>query len=266
MLREITDEFEAADVPFVEVPEGGGQRRSLVQGYYAGLDFTDAKDVRKFLDVLAIFMAKMERTAEAMSAWDVAGATDTLARFTEQLRRDGYSYQGGMIVPITAAARQRGWPTPRPSRRALTPAISLSKSTVSRHPSTPIRPWPSARPRNLVESTFKTILGEREIDYSPKDDLPQLGKKVFKALKLVPEDVPDASKGADTIKRLLSNLATVVQGLAEVRGLYGTGHGKDGRAKGISPRHARLAVGAASALVTFVFETHLETPAAVAAE
>jgi len=63
----------------------------------------------------------------------------------------------------------------------------------------------------------------------------------------------------ETVKRVLNNLATVVQGLAEIRGLYGTGHGKEGRAKGVQSRHARLAVGAASALVTFLFQTHLET-------
>lgn len=86
-----------------------------------------------------------------------------------------------------------------------------------------------------------------------------MGKKTFKALKLVPDDVPDSAKGSATIKRILSNLSTVVQGLAEIRGLDGTGDGKEGRTKGVSPRHARLAVGAASALVTFLFQTHLET-------
>lgn len=106
----------------------------------------------------------------------------------------------------------------------------------------------------------KTILRERGIDYD-KENLAQLGKKVFSVLKLLPDDIPDAAKGAKTIKVLLSNLATVVQGLAEVRSLYGTGHGRDGKARGVSPRHARLAVGAASALVTFAFQTHLATSA-----
>ncbi|MFL0670469.1 MAG: abortive infection family protein [Erythrobacter sp.] len=90
--------------------------------------------------------------------------------------------------------------------------------------------------------------------------MPQLGKKAFSAMKLLPEDVPDSAKGAKTIKVLLSNLATVVQGLAEIRSLYGTGHGRDGKARGVTSRHARLAVGAASALVTFAFQTHLENP------
>lgn len=112
--------------------------------------------------------------------------------------------------------------------------------------------------KELVESCFKTILRERGIDYD-KEDLPQLGKKVFGGLRLLPNDIPEAARGAKTIKTMLSNLATVVQGVAEIRSLYGTGHGRDGKMRGVTPRHARLAVGAATTLVNFAFETHLES-------
>jgi len=77
-------------------------------------------------------------------------------------------------------------------------------------------------------------------------------------LKLVPEDVPDSARGAATIKRMLSNLATIGQGLADLRGLDGTCHGKHGSASGLSARYAKLAIGAASVLVVFLFETHNE--------
>lgn len=86
-----------------------------------------------------------------------------------------------------------------------------------------------------------------------------LTKETMKELKLVPDGVPDAARGSDVIKRLLSNLGTIGNGLAELRGLYGTGHGKHGKSSGLRARHAKLAVGAASALATFLFETHMET-------
>ena len=57
---------------------------------------------------------------------------------------------------------------------------------------------------------------------------------------------------------MLSNLNQVSQGIAELRNLYGSGHGRDGRFTGIQPRHAKLAVGAAATLGTFLMETHLE--------
>ena len=81
----------------------------------------------------------------------------------------------------------------------------------------------------------------------------------MKVLKLVPEGIPETARGADIIKRLLSNLGTIGNGLAELRGLYGTGHGKHGAAVGLRARHARLAVGSAAILATFLFETHQDT-------
>lgn len=60
------------------------------------------------------------------------------------------------------------------------------------------------------------------------------------------------------MRRLLGNLGNVAQGLAELRNLYGTGHGRTGSAKGLSARHARLAVGSAGTLATFLLETHEE--------
>jgi hypothetical protein len=57
---------------------------------------------------------------------------------------------------------------------------------------------------------------------------------------------------------ILSNLATITNGIAELRNSYGTGHGKDSKAKGLGSRHAKLAVGAASTLAVFLLETHNE--------
>lgn len=136
----------------------------------------------------------------------------------------------------------------------ITEQISRMESAIVTDPALAI-----GTAKELAESCFKTILREREIAYD-KEDLPQLGRKVFAALRLLPDNIDEAAKGAKTIRVMLSNLATVVQGVAEIRGLYGTGHGRDGKARGLSSRHARLAVGAATTLVNFAFETHLETP------
>lgn len=81
-----------------------------------------------------------------------------------------------------------------------------------------------------------------------------------KAVKLTPDDIPAAAKGAESIRVLLSNLASIAGRLAELRNLYGTGHGKAPSTEGLDARHARLAVGAATTLVAFLFETHRERP------
>ncbi len=110
--------------------------------------------------------------------------------------------------------------------------------------------------KELVETCCKSILTEREVSFSKNDDLPKLVKATVRQLELTPDDIPDRAKASDTIKRLLSNLATITQGVAELRNYYGTGHGKIGTGKGLQPRHAKLAVGAASTLAVFLAETH----------
>jgi len=113
--------------------------------------------------------------------------------------------------------------------------------------------------KELVETCCKTILRERGQPVNGEMDLPKLTKATLKELKLLPDDIPKQAKGSATVKRLLSNLATISQGLAEIRNLYGTGHGKAGKTKSLAPRHAKLAVGAATTLATFLFDTHKET-------
>jgi hypothetical protein len=75
-------------------------------------------------------------------------------------------------------------------------------------------------------------------------------------LQLVPDGVSEAAKGAENIKNILRNLTQLTSNLTQLRGLYGTGHGKDGQHRGLQPRHARLAVAAAVAFIDFVSETH----------
>jgi len=111
--------------------------------------------------------------------------------------------------------------------------------------------------KELVETCCKTILHERNIEFPKNIDLPQLVKLTSKELQLTPDDIPDQAKASVTVKRLLNNLATITQGITELRNQYGTGHGKISKAKGLTSRHAKLAVGAASTLAVFLMETHL---------
>lgn len=110
--------------------------------------------------------------------------------------------------------------------------------------------------KELVETCCKSILKERGIKLSGNLDLPKLVKATAKELELTPDDVPDKAKAANTIRRLLSNLATITQGVAELRNIYGTGHGKEADTKGLGATHAKLAAGAASTLTVFLLETH----------
>lgn len=110
--------------------------------------------------------------------------------------------------------------------------------------------------KELVETVCKTIIREREEPIPRNADLPQLVKQTAKLLQLTPDDIPEEARASQTIRRLLSNFAVIARGVAELRNLYGTGHGRDPDTKGLQPRHAKLAVGAASTLAVFLLETH----------
>lgn len=110
--------------------------------------------------------------------------------------------------------------------------------------------------KELIETICSTILEERGIEVDKSWDMLQLLKQTTKQLQLTPEGIPDEAKAAKSIKSILGSLTTAVQGLSELRNQYGSGHGRKANFKGLTSRHAKLAVGAASTLAIFLLETH----------
>ncbi|MEF9386523.1 abortive infection family protein [Ralstonia solanacearum species complex bacterium KE056] len=110
--------------------------------------------------------------------------------------------------------------------------------------------------KELIETCCKTILTKRNVEFTKSEDLGDLTKKVAKELQLVPEGITDETKGADNIRLILRNLTQLTNNLAQLRGLYGTGHGRNGQHRGLQPRHARLAVASAVAFIDFIAETY----------
>ncbi len=107
--------------------------------------------------------------------------------------------------------------------------------------------------KELIESCCKTILEHYNI---PKDfdNLSKLVKATTKTLKITPEDIPDSIPEAKSMKAILGAFATITDGLANLRNTYGRGHGKDNNYKGLGVRHAKLAIGASSTLVHFLWD------------
>jgi hypothetical protein len=247
VVRQIEMEFDAAGIPCRSdySPNLSGVRRSLVEQYYASLDLTNWNDVRKLLTVY-------ENILESASQGNTASFSD----LCKWLRKDGFEFANGRIVSLsrTASLSHVKHIAVEFSANYMSDQIARMEQSVETDPALAV-----GSAKELVETCCKTILKDRNQTAAENLELSQLVKATLKELRLLPDDVPDKAKGADTIKRLLSNLATVTQGLAELRNLYGSGHGKDGRSRGLRPRHAKLAVGAATALTVFLFETHRES-------
>lgn len=115
--------------------------------------------------------------------------------------------------------------------------------------------------KELIETCCKTILGKSGVEYTRSMDLNDLTRLVVRTLDLVPDGIPDQARGADSIRKILRNLTSIPHNLAELRGLYGTGHGPDGKHRGLNPKHARLAVASAVAFIDFIAETYRERSA-----
>jgi len=110
--------------------------------------------------------------------------------------------------------------------------------------------------KDFVESCCKVILSNRGVEISGRETLPKLTKLLAMELRLVPEGIPNEARGAELIRLILRNLSALTHYISELRGLYGSGHGRDGKYRGLSPRHARLVVGMAVTFVEFVTDTH----------
>lgn len=111
--------------------------------------------------------------------------------------------------------------------------------------------------KEFLETVAKSILDERDIDYDEKASITALVRAVSEELQLIPEGVQNEATASKSIKAVLGNLASIVQRIAEIRNAYGTGHGKKSKTSPLQPRHAQLAVGAAIAVGSFLFQTHL---------
>lgn len=189
-------------------------------------------------------------------------------QFNDQLRQEGWH----LVEEEKIAGRPRYVAKPlglsggRAVSRARTVADALDagwmqkeierlENAVDRDPALAI-----GTAKDLVESCCKSILQKRGVNVSASAGLPDLTKALAKELKLVPEGISDEARGADTVRLILRNLSSLTHYLAELRGMYGSGHGRDGAHRGLEPRHARLAVASAVAFIDFVTDTHNRRP------
>ena len=105
--------------------------------------------------------------------------------------------------------------------------------------------------KELLETVLKSILGIEGERLG--DDIQVLLRRAQQELDLEPRAAGEDLHGSETIRRTLSNLGQVVVGVAEVRNLYGTGHGRH-RSRELEIVHARLVVNAAITVATFLLE------------
>lgn len=230
-LREIEVDFDTADVPLDAdyAPSTSGARRSLVQQYYHAVDWAKWEDVRKILVVYQNVLAELDQRSQDSAGLNVEYTKKTFESLKKWIEKNGFEYRNGKLSPIdkTALLPEVHTVASKFDAPELHRQIDRMRDAVNDDPALAI-----GTAKELIETTCKTILSERGVAFDENWDISQLMKETRKVLGLLPDDVPHSTKGVDTIRRLLSNLGTIAQGLGELRNLYGTGHGKHGSMKG----------------------------------
>lgn len=254
-LRQIELIFEGANIQanLKYAPQVGGQRRSLVEQYYSTINFCSEEDVNRLIKAYGEVVFQLERPTNNNGV-----SQEVIENIKRRMELDGYRYESGRFNCISGRELSLLQSVRSHAVKLDMEGLHIQVERLLRAADTD-PPLAIGTVKELVETVCKTILEDKGKGIeSTNKDLPALIKLVRKELSLLSEDIPESAKGADTIRCLLSNLGQIVQGLAELRNLYGTGHGRSARSKGISSRHAKLAVGAGVSLATFLLETHLE--------
>ena len=208
------------------------------------------------------FLRFLAETVHPVVRPNEAELRQLVALYNEHLRPDGWEIREVSQIsgrPVFAAHNRLTVPpalgqvekSVKPGDMAyLSQQITRIESSVETDPALAI-----GTAKELVETCCATIL--RELGVVPDNEwtLSKLVKETASRLRLTPEDISDGARGAASIRQVLGNLGGMVAGIAELRNYYGTGHGKAIGHGGLGPRHARLAVGAASTLAAFLFSS-----------
>ncbi|OIJ29406.1 abortive infection family protein [Microbacterium sp. LCT-H2] len=243
VLRDIDRLWEGEGFTHGFYDEVGGQRVSLWRAYEAGVRWSDADHVRRVLRVYEVVLS------------DHADAA-TQERLKVALQRDGYRYgDDHRIVPAAPAAVPLSGLSALRSAEGIEEAFNRIALLIDGDPAGVV-----SASKELIEATAKTVLQELGVDYTDREDFSALVPRAQQSLGLGAGGVDGSVDGAPSIRRILGGLASIAQGIDELRNAEGGGHGRP-RSTRLGARHARLAFNGARTWCEIALET-LSDPAA----
>ena len=245
-LREIEMTFDAGGLtPRADYqPTVSGQRRGLVEAYYANLDFSSRSDVKKLLPVYQEIIENLTQAAERQPNGDHVATINGLLR---RMERDGFRYEGGRFASdalnvVTADA---------PS------LVQLTEASIQEHLEKARQKIANADPAGaianaytLVEEFLKQLLRKTGTTFNENEsDIRALYKLVAEPLHLAPKNDTLESY----LKAILEGLQRQIGGLFELANKASDRHA---RKYNPAPHHARLAVNVAFTLCEFLLESY----------
>jgi hypothetical protein len=243
-LREIEMMFDAGNlVPRAgHDPQVGGERRRLVECYYANLDFTAAADVRKLLAVYEDLFHNLKTIADRNAEPEGVAFKSLLRR----MEMDGFRYENGRFLSDgldTALAK-------------VPSLVRLTDESIKEHvekAALKIQNGDSAgaitNAYTLVEEFLKQILRTTGTPFKDTEgDIRALYKLAAGPLNLD----PGGESLESYLRAILGGLQSQVGGLYELANKTSDRHA---RRYNPAPHHARLAANAAFTLCEFLLES-----------
>jgi hypothetical protein len=166
----------------------------------------------------------------------------------EVLARFGLSYRaGGFILGAASALPTKSLIEILKSHDMAAVDKEFERSLANLESDPPASVTAACR---ILESLFKVYIEENELEMPGDQSLKPLWKAASKHLGFDPSAVED-----EDLKKILSGLNSIVDGIGSLRTHGGTAHGRGKRAYRIQARHARLTIHASHTLVAFFLET-----------
>ncbi len=192
------------------------------------------KVVEEFMEVDQLYSAEKQQAGRK-------AIQEVLARF-------GLSYRtGGLILGATTALATKSL-TQVLKDRDLTQVDKEFERSLANVESDP--PAAITAACSILESLFKVYIEDTGLDMPGDESLKPLWKTASKHLGLDPSAVED-----EDIKKILSGMTSVVDGIGSLRTHGSTAHGRGRHPYRMQARHARLAIHASHTLVGFFLET-----------
>ena len=195
---------------------------------------------------------------------DASEQRSLVTAFNGHLHRDGWELVEDLVIdgrPMYVAERKR-YGVGNSVQRIKAVAASLDSDNLYEDLRRLERIGDSepgetiALAKEIVESCCKLILDDRGVSYRARAEYPELLKLLRQEVKIMPDGIGEGAKAYKEIREVLASLGRIAHALGPIRNAYGKGHGRGREFKGLEPRHARLAIGAASTFVDFVLDRH----------
>lgn len=220
-----------------------GQRRTLVAQRVAALNLRRSDDVRKLLTVFDDVLADV-------IPHDDEFGSPARTRLLRLLEADGFIVAAGGRLREVTARRVDLVLEDVDHVEVVQEHLDRIDREVDTDPAGAI-----SAVKALLESTGKIVIRQTGGKVSAKASVPAILAEAQKRLGLMAGTLAPDKAGDESLKKILDGLYKVAVGIVELRNRYGRDHGRDAPLRGLTERHARLAVHSGTAYCRFLLDT-----------